>query len=254
MRSIKNKKYLLILLISLNFYIQLFGKFKLITSLYNETNEERCKEYITCFKKNLEHPLIHEIIVFYDTIKDLDGKNSILDFLLKQNVIIIYGQGHPSFYSMFEEANRSKKGNGIIIANADIYFNDTLFLLKEYDLGSQILCLTRWDDDGKGNLKPFMKYSKEKGFEPKLSSQDVWIFQSPISIEKRRSDNIFVGTLGCENRIAYEASDAGLVITNPCLSIQCCHLHNSGVRNYSYEDRFYTSNRLIVKIDWEKLI
>ena len=35
--------------------------FILITTLYNETNHERAKEYITCLEKNLRHPLIDKI-------------------------------------------------------------------------------------------------------------------------------------------------------------------------------------------------
>jgi len=44
--------------------------FILITTLYNETNHERVKEYITCLEKNLRHPLIDKIHVLYDTTKD----------------------------------------------------------------------------------------------------------------------------------------------------------------------------------------
>ena len=39
----------------------LYAKFKLITTLYNETNKAGCAEYRLCLEKNLAHDLIDEI-------------------------------------------------------------------------------------------------------------------------------------------------------------------------------------------------
>ena len=56
-------------------------QFVLITSLYNETNEARREEYITCLKNNMAHPMIKKIHIIYDKAKD--GKNNNFRTVLK---------------------------------------------------------------------------------------------------------------------------------------------------------------------------
>src|SRR6185312_9253148 len=108
----------------------------------------------------------------------------------------------------------------------DIYFNETLDLLRDYDLENKFLALTRWDVQKDGSLKPFIKSTGES-FD---GSQDVWIFKTPI--KRFNNARMQLGTTWCDGKIAYQAKKEGLIVLNPCKSIQCCHLHLSNVRNY----------------------
>lgn len=199
-------------------------KFVLITVLYNETNHDRIQEYINCLKNNLEHPLISQIHVFYDSSKDgLTEEHIIRDFLNNHNVTINDINGRVTYGDCFALANELYVGQSVIISNADIYFNDSLSKLVDYDLTNKFLALTRWNVRSDGKVVPYNVAWRR-------ISQDTWIFEAPI--RKFENDHIYIGTLECDSFIAYEAQKAGMQVLNPCLTVQCCHLHLSNIRNY----------------------
>lgn len=226
--------------------------------LYDEKNPLRLEEYITCLKKNLEHPLIDHIYVWYDksirplknkiskksksirNIKKKLNKNTVssntelLNFLSKytSRITIAYKNGRATFGDMFRIACEQFPGRKIILSNADIYFNETLFALESYDLTNKILALTRWNvlDDNSLLLQDFPGKGAHNPF-----SQDTWIFKSPLFVAN--ADTIFLGTASCDcgfNFIAKQTKH--ITVINPCLTIQCCHLHKSNIRHYCTSD------------------
>jgi len=200
--------------------------FVMITSLYNEKEEARIAEYVVCMEKNLVHPLIDTIHVLYDTAKDDSEESILLDYLRSKKVIIHYIQGRPTYHECFELANTLHPGRRIIIGNADIYYNETLGLLDTYDLADKFLALTRWNVQEDGSIKIYMWPNNKEA----IGSQDVWIFKTPIKPFKDQS--VTIGVPHCDARIAYQAKQSGLTVLNPCLSIQACHVHLSGIRHY----------------------
>jgi len=208
-------------------------KFKLITTLYNETNPIRAQEYIACLEKNLQHQDIDDICVLYDTGKDSQNstENYVYTFLKNNNIKIITIQDRPTYGYCFDIANTLFPGSKVIISNADIYFNDTLSLLNDYDLTNKFLAITRWDF-----------------FQTNEASQDVWIFSTPIKHFAR--DDFKLGIPGCDNYIAYQARASGLTVINPCLSIQCWHVHASGMRNYG---PFVSLGESMANVTWQKI-
>jgi len=200
--------------------------FVLITMLYNEKNPKRMKEYITCLNRNIAHELIETIHILYDTTKD-DGKNNLLKYLQQCDVTITCLSGRSTYGDCFELANKIYPNKKIVLSNADIYFNHTLGKLVDYDLTNKFLALTRWDEKKNGVLVPYRRYSGVNT----PDSQDVWIFQSPI--RRFQGDNIPLGWPLCDGRIAYQAKKSGFRVFNPCMTIQCCHVHKSQVRNYN---------------------
>lgn len=244
--------------------------FVLITMLYNEKNVVRLQEYITCMEKNLAHPLIDTIHVLYDSTND-DQENMMLNYLLEKDVVIDFINGRASYARCFDLANTLYYGRKIILTNADIYFNNTLYALQDYDLTNKFLALTRWNVQEDGNLVPYrvpshkgyvyiQKWSNRRkkyvtrrrrrwvGPTDITGSQDTWIFQSPI--KKLESSAIKVGTIACDNRIAFIAQQEGLEVINPCKTIQCCHLHLSQVRHYR---RFKPPWRKVLWVPWCEL-
>lgn len=213
-------------------------RFTLITSLYNELDSARRQEYMTCLEKNLAHPSISSIHILYDTSRD-DNKNILLSLLKKNNVTIHYINKRPSFHDCFAFANsRQQSGSATIIANADIYFNDTLKYINETHLNRTVLALTRWNVLLNGSLSLERRHDGSNN----ESSQDVWIFKAPIV--NITCQNIFLGTYQCDGRIAYEIQRGGYKIINPCLTVQICHLHLSDIRHYDNIPQ--TTGRIIV--------
>lgn len=203
--------------------------FVLIITLYNETNQERCNEYITCLERNLKHPLIKKIHVLYDTSKDVEHKTALLDFIHKKEVAVSYISGRPTYQNCFDVANTMHSNAKIIVSNGDIYFNNTLFRLQNYDLTGKFLALTRWETNKDNTLRPQIGTNGQ----PLFNSQDCWIFMSPI--RPFGKTNVQLGMLGCDGTIAKQAVLSGMKVINPCLTIQCCHLHFVNIRHYPHE-------------------
>lgn len=157
---------------------------------------------------------------------------------------ITYINDRPTFGFCFELANSLYPNSNIIISNADIYFNDTLKLLTGYSLENKFLALTRWNLTKDGNLVPYIWPDGRKG----EYSQDSWIFETPL--KSFFDDNIQLGIPHCDGRIAFEAQRAGLHVLNPCISLQCCHVHLTGKHNYSALP--YPRGKAI-KVEWTKL-
>ena len=206
--------------------------FKLITVLYNEKNKTRIAEYLTCLEINLANKCIDEIHIVYDTSED-NGKTIILNYIKNRGLPITYVNGRTTYAFCIDLANKIYPNSKIILSNADIYFNKTLTMLDTYNLTNTFLVLTRWNTQKNGHL---VLHGKIKSF-----SQDSWIFSTPFYIPNA---NILIGTIGCDATIAFNAQKYGLYITNPCLSIQACHLHLSSIRNYDPTFMYPNNNYL----------
>jgi len=212
--------------------------FHLITSLYNEKNIERCKEYIICLEKNLAHPLIATIDVFYDTSND-DDTTILLQYLKQQPITIHYVSDRPSYADCFKLAAEHYFEKPIIIANADIFFNTSLSALQSFDLSNTFIALTRWNvQPDKKTIKPHVKNGKI----PITCSQDAWIFLSPCAIP---AESIQIGRQHCDGQIAYAAYHAGYKVINPCITVHACHLHLTDIRHWQLEGEW--ENARVVK-------
>jgi hypothetical protein len=131
-----------------------------------------------------------------------------------------------TYEDLFGYANERFAGCPVVVANADIYFDETLGRLRDYDLGGRLLCLSRWNVEADGSAWCFEF----------AASQDAWIFEAPLP---SLSCAFHLGVPGCDNRLAWEAMQAGLEVTNPARSIHAFHLHLSGVHRYSDGERIH---------------
>ncbi|MCL2924716.1 MAG: glycosyltransferase [Trichodesmium sp. MAG_R04] len=198
-----------------------YSGFKLITTLYNETQIERALEYLNCLHRSYYHHLIDEIHVFYDTSKD-QKTNLILNYLhKKKNITVKIISGRPTYKNIFDYANQCfTSGSRIIVSNADIYFNETLNLAVDIDLKEKFIVLTRWNQQENNNLL----LQKSNGL-PNYFSADVWIFQLPLKVDFHC--NYQLGTPFCDSFLNNQLSKTNYRVYNPCLEIQACHLHKN---------------------------
>ena len=97
----------------------------------------------------------------------------------------------------------------------------------------ELVVLSRWDVDDSGSLKFF----------DNNGSQDVWIFRG---VPENVDGNIKIGIPGCENRIAYEFKSNGYSVKNVGRIIKAIHLHLSGLRNYTEQDRYTDYSRYYI--------
>ena len=249
---IMNRKTFFFTLVSSVFLCDAQTKFNLITVLYNETNINRMHEYLVCLQYNLLNKSIHTVHVIYDTSKD-DNKNTFLHLLkLKPAIKLTLTNHRPSYGECFALANTEYPKCKIILSNADIFFNDSLASLENYNFTNIFLTLTRWNILENGALEIFKQYDKNGVFSKSdsESSQDVWIFETPLKIFK--CDDIALGLMQCDSIIAYRAIKSGLIVKNPCLSIQCCHLHLTEKKNYRKQPQPYKGQPTAI-VPWEKL-
>lgn len=215
-------------------------KFILILPLYNEKSSQRIDEYLTCVQKNLAHPAIEHIHVLYDTTND-DAENKLLTQLQTYPISISYTHKRQTYGDCFALANELYSERTIILSNGDIFFNDSLHKLRSVDFTNLFVVLTCWNVHPDGSL-----HVRTKG-DPNIlayDSQDAWIFRAPLPALD--DVDICIGTLGCENRVAYEAQNAGMHLFNPCKTIQACHYHLSGIRHYSRNFPHHLAQRMAV--------
>lgn len=122
-----------------------------------------------------------------------------------------------------------------ILANTDIFFNDTLKKLICYcnPSISQAICLGRYEYSKKYRN---LGQCKMAGVTRLGYSQDAWIFHSSkmpnITGVFNQKLQFELGVPGCDNRIAHLMFDMGLRIVNPMKAIHSYHLHSENGRNY----------------------
>jgi len=182
----------------------------LFTTYYNPKNIDREKELNSCIYINCKNDLISKVYLLSQIHKR--------DYLNDNKIIPIEIFERPKFIDLFNIINRVSSENDInIIANTDIYFDDSLSLLKNIELYNTCFALTRWDvwRDGRARLTELD------------DSQDCWIFKGKI---KDIIGNYSIGVPGCDNRLAHEITESGYYLLNPSISIKTYHLHISSFR------------------------
>lgn len=183
----------------------------LYTSFYQDKDAKRQKELIYCLKQNIKNPLIANIFL----IVEGEVKLPVSDKL------VIVNSERPTYRNFFDLVNDTVTSpNSIsVIANSDIYFNDTLAQLDIKE--RQCIALSRWD-----KRKDGLRLHNER------FSQDTWIFKGKI--RNVRFCDFYLGIPGCDNRIAYELNRAGYRLFNPATKIQSIHYHQTDLHNYDH--------------------
>lgn len=195
-------------------------KFTLITTLYNEVNEIRLKEYIICLEHHQKNQFIEKIVVFYDNFK---GKNDKLSkcFNNLDKVELVECTGRPYFIDLFNYSNWYHDKKNIIICNADIIFDHTLYKLEHMDMKDNLYALTRWDYSDEFTASSRLQKNKIMD-----SSKDSWIFQTPFNLNKVKNNDKFskiqIGTWNCDGALNYFFKD---FLIHESLSIKSFHVH-----------------------------
>lgn len=200
----------------------------LVTTYYKPENSNRSLEIDKCLFKNYNNKYIHKIYLLNDFIYDLpfeDKKNKI-----KQIIVDFKSAKKLKYSESIRFINNELKDNIIILSNSDIYFDNSLSKINNFNITNNFFALLRYDEDIKGNKHIFKNYDI-----PRNDSQDCWIFRSPLNVDLNKLDFTF-GTLGCDSIFANIVHESGIQVSNPCYDIITTHVHNSNIRTYNFND------------------
>ena len=208
----------------------------LITTFYKSSNLERQKEIEKCLQKNFENPYIQKIYLLNNEHYDLDIYKSKVE-----QVIVSNDENYKLKYNdAIKFINENLAGHICILANSDIYFDESLSKISIENIKNNLFALLRYDEDVDGNKQIFKHFD-----EARSDSQDSWIFQSPLEIDYEEIDFEF-GTLGCDNIFASKVHECGLLkVSNPCYDIISTHVHLTNYRTYNSDDRIHGNYCLI---------
>lgn len=159
----------------------------------------RKQEFATCLENNLK--VFDRVVNLSDT--PVDGTE------------FVPFEGRPTYNDFFA---LMKEGEVSVLANLDIYFDETLKL--KTPTAKQCFALTRWNINEKDEIAFFNR----------ADSQDAWIFTNPP--KQIKEADFTMGIAGCDNKIAYLMDAQGYDVTNPSVTIKSYHLHNTTYRTY----------------------
>ena len=203
--------------------------YNLFLEYFENSNKARDDEVLKAIYNNIALNLFDKIYIFTE---------SLTINIFNPNVEIIKINERMTFKKMFEYINELSSNDHInVICNNDIYFDNTLLKLKDYDLSNKFLAVLRRNilEDGTSELFEFDKNDCFNRVGHRTDSQDAWIFKGHIKVP--HNSNFYFGILGCDNRIIFLMEELGYNVLNPCYDIYIYHLHLTNVRNYNQSDR-----------------
>jgi len=192
----------------------------LLTGFYREPDEARRAELLECWRRNaaLDHIDAMHLLIEDDTTPE--SAIELCPELAHPKVRLVPRGRRQTFQEFFNYAAAELPHRRVVLANADIYFDDSITAVKRCDLRRNMIVLARWDVQADGSSK-----LHDVDF-----SQDAWIFQPPV---KLRNCDFTLGVAGCENRLAWAAHHIGrLKVENYARTIRAHHLHLSGLRRW----------------------
>ena len=135
-----------------------------------------------------------------------------------------------SFADLFRLAADRFAGEVCVIANSDIFFDESVRLAAPLVAGDRpvLVALTRWDDAAGPSMEGRVEPTEWRFYS---HSQDAWVFVAGRLPEFPAG--FLLGIPGCESRLAFEAAAVGGAVVDPALSIRTWHLHASGTRTWT---------------------
>jgi hypothetical protein len=186
----------------------------LFVNYFEHPNKDRREEIEYCFEKNQSNEHI--------------------------NKIIVVNRGERATYGDFLKIMAEYPNDVNIIANSDIYFDDTVKYAENIKQ-RQCYALTRWEDI-EGRVIDFNERHGKPS--PPQWSQDAWIFRGSIDdknyhqvqAQGNKMPSIIIpfslGIPGCDNKFAAMLRESGIRVENPSKTIKAIHKHKNSNREY----------------------
>lgn len=198
---------------------------RLFTPWYKDDSNQRQIELNWCLRRNCSDSNIREVFIFPES-KSNDYPRGMSEKLhvIQLNRRITY-QDIVNFINDMVDSDRYYN----IIANTDIYFDETITNVRSIDMKNVCIVLTRYESN------PTNRGSKSEMIMNPEQSNDVWIFKGFIN--KEIECNFHLGLLGCEGIFGNSLKNAGYNVYNFSKDILCYHFHVTQKRNYTEDTR-----------------
>jgi hypothetical protein len=202
----------------------------LFTTYYKSQNEERQKEINLCLLKNVENKYIEKIILLNNKIFVLPIQSEKIE-----QVVINKNRDYIlKFCDAVHYMNTNYVGKICILANSDIYFDETLEKITD-----NAIYENKNDNEPTKNvffaLNKYNLLDNNLIFDERNNSQDSWIFKSPLDVDYKYI-NYTLGTMGCDGNFAYRVNLNKYLVSNPSLDIITTHVHQSNFRTYKIDN------------------
>jgi hypothetical protein len=189
----------------------MFYMIRLFTTFYPEKKDARRCEYEDCLHWNLDCAVLGEICLL------AEGTELALPASPKLRVRQIPGRPlYADYFSWITEVVNTADVS--IIANTDIWFDDTIAVAAQALRRGECFALARWDGDALCDRN---------------DCQDSWMFRGPV--QGVRGD-FPTGVPRCDNRILYELQTAGYRVRNPAFSVKAHHIHSGERVEYPHDN------------------
>ncbi len=193
----------------------------LITTFYLDSLPARQEELRDCLHRNINNPCISHLYVLLEEGADNEP------LLSSPKVTSLpVPKGRQTYADLVAVANKYCLGGIVILANSDIFFDQTITVLSTIDMTDTLFVLTRKD----------LRQDRAARWSFHQISSDAWAMRAPISTEGLK---IELGKMGCESLFVGRMFRAGYAVKNISLDVACYHLHTTEKRNYNSEtDRY----------------
>lgn len=216
-------------------------------------SDGRVRELMETLRRNVENKLLHKVHVLWED-ESPGTMREFFQHVSAGKMVLHRVRKQPTYHELFEYANGAvPRGDVAIIANSDIYFDDSLECVVGVDPG------TRFIDPGYASesiKRPMLALTRRRAAEcgpeafdyPRSSirdlcehyigSHDIFVFAPPLEHAVTRMLNHSQNLLGAENVVLWEVHRTRTWrLTNPCKLVFGYHLHCSQERTYGREVR-----------------
>jgi hypothetical protein len=201
----------------------------LLTSFYDSGNEQRNAELLECWSRNERCPAFEKIYGF------VHGQEELPLPAQTKTVRVLGTAKRPTYKDFFDFANKTFPAGVVCLANADIWFDETLLNITDAQLDRRtFFACSRWGFTAHPNGQWFW----DEGYDLNAPvSQDAWIFRTPLEWNREVNDLAFeLGHMRCDNVLAWTMQQSGYRVLNPTLpgpkSLKLHHEHRSQVHSY----------------------
>jgi hypothetical protein len=199
-------------------------KIYLFQQYYIPSDEVRYHEVRDTLYKNIMNDNIDMIYLLNEKIYDYRDP-----LLSHPKVKQIHISTRLTFQNVMEYVRKNNIKGYVIIANADIFFDETLYNIRHSELCTsykKMITQLRFEYNGNCATSPI--------FGPRIDSQDTWMFHTNefITQDQEVVFNFELGTPACDNKMIYLLKVLGYTIINDPLKIKTYHNHKSLRRNY----------------------
>lgn len=196
-----------------------------LTTLYvnywTPPTAERRREIDECLQRNIDCRAIDRIVLLTEHDSDLEHRRTAPASPKIRWVDLPARSGRVRYADFVDAANRytTTPWDFNIIANSDVFFDDSLEVLRPLDLFGTCIALSRWE----------WKNGRAESLAGD-NSQDCWIFQGPIRPLADGSD-FEIGRFGCDWHFAWVLRHNDYTLLNTPYDVRHYHIHDSSYRD-----------------------